>query len=203
MSSVKKIQLYKVENGEWITTFPMGYELEPLKKRTKFSEKQTVFLNEEKASIVKDMFDKYASGHFSLLTLTKYLNEQYSSHKFHRATVHRMLMNPFYYGEMIFNGKLYPHCYPTIITKELYDEAQRAMQFNNKYGLYEKIKKPIEYIKQVKKTDTILSYLKNARSIEQVMEKFSLSFDNAQSIIIDMEMEGLIREGAGGLWKLK
>lgn len=38
-----------------------------------------------------------------------------------KSQIHRMIQNPFYYGEMCVKGRNYPHVYEPIITKELYD----------------------------------------------------------------------------------
>lgn len=45
-----------------------------------------------------------------------------------KANIERILHNPFYYGQMQFNGKLYPHKYPPLITKNLYDKCQHIRE---------------------------------------------------------------------------
>jgi site-specific DNA recombinase len=35
-------------------------------------------------------------------------------------------MNPFYYGEMRIKGKLYPHKYPPLISKDLFDRCEEV-----------------------------------------------------------------------------
>jgi hypothetical protein len=41
-----------------------------------------------------------------------------------QSQVEQILKNPFYYGVMRYNGKLYPHKYPPIISKQLFDSVQ-------------------------------------------------------------------------------
>ena len=42
------------------------------------------------------------------------------------SQIQHILMNPFYYGEMRIKGKLYPHSYPPLITKELFDQCEEV-----------------------------------------------------------------------------
>jgi len=42
------------------------------------------------------------------------------------SQIQHILMNPFYYGEMRIKGKLYPHGYTPLISKELYDRCEQV-----------------------------------------------------------------------------
>ena len=42
------------------------------------------------------------------------------------SQIQHILMNPFYYGEMRIKGKLYPHNYPPLIRKELFDQCEEV-----------------------------------------------------------------------------
>ena len=43
-----------------------------------------------------------------------------------KSSIDQTLRKHFYYGIMEIRGKRYPHKYPTIITKELFDQAQKV-----------------------------------------------------------------------------
>jgi hypothetical protein len=40
------------------------------------------------------------------------------------SQIQHILMNPFYYGEMRIKGKLYPHNYPPLVGRELFDRCE-------------------------------------------------------------------------------
>src|SRR5262249_1008948 len=42
------------------------------------------------------------------------------------SQIQHILMNPFYYGEMRIKGKLYPHNYPPLISKELFNQCEQV-----------------------------------------------------------------------------
>jgi hypothetical protein len=45
--------------------------------------------------------------------------------------VHKLLTNPFYYGQMLVNGRLYPHHYDTIIDRNLFDQCESVRLSKN------------------------------------------------------------------------
>jgi hypothetical protein len=47
------------------------------------------------------------------------------------SQVHRLLMNPFYYGEMQVNGELDPHRYEPLITRELFERCEATRLAKN------------------------------------------------------------------------
>lgn len=51
----------------------------------------------------------------------KYKNGNYLS----RSQIHNILHNPFYYGYMRVKGKLYPHIYEPLITKDLFNRCNK------------------------------------------------------------------------------
>ena len=52
--------------------------------------------------------------------------------KIAKSQIEKVLKNPFYYGYMQYNGLLYKHVHPTLITKELFDECQAVKQGRRK-----------------------------------------------------------------------
>ncbi len=57
------------------------------------------------------------------------------------SQIERMLKEPFYYGLMRYNKKLYPHRYAPIISKNLFDKAQDIIAGYNKQN-YKRTNKP-------------------------------------------------------------
>lgn len=118
--NVKRSQEEKRLNGEWSALAPFGY------RNAQKNGKSWIEPNEN-AIIVKDLFRSYASGNYSMRELCDYINEKYQIH-FSTARIHFTLDNPFYYGVMRSNGRLYRHVYQPIIAKELFDAAQALRQ---------------------------------------------------------------------------
>lgn len=83
------------------------------------------------------MYTWYASGSYSFLQIRKRLRTEYAI-DMATSQVDRILKNPFYYGMMSIKGKLYPHKYEPLISKQLYDQVQavkdRANKKPRKYG---------------------------------------------------------------------
>ena len=80
----------------------------------------------------------YSLGRASMAEITHYANmmglRTRKGNKIHKTTMHFILENSFYYGEMKTKRCLMPHVYPTLIPKELWDKCQeqkalRAGQF--------------------------------------------------------------------------
>src|SRR5262249_55331154 len=46
--------------------------------------------------------------------------------KLSASQIQHLLMNPFYYGEMRIKGKMYPHAYLPLISKELFDRCEQV-----------------------------------------------------------------------------
>jgi site-specific DNA recombinase len=91
--------------------------------------KGTIVIDPDRAHLIKKLFEMYASGHHSvavLLAETKewgLTNSRGNQGTLGLSHLHKILQNPFYYGVMKMQktGKTYPHMYPPIITKELFN----------------------------------------------------------------------------------
>ena len=44
----------------------------------------------------------------------------------------RILVNPFYYGVMLFNGEHYEGCHPPLLSKALFDRVRETMAMRSK-----------------------------------------------------------------------
>ena len=121
--NVRRSNEQKNKNGEITGQAPLGYENYINERGKKF-----VRPKEPDATIIKQLFEMYSLGNTSVAELVHYANimglkSRKGSHV-SVNTIHYLLDNPFYYGEMrTFRGVI-PHVYTPIITKELWDSCQ-------------------------------------------------------------------------------
>ncbi len=125
--NIKRGQRNKVKNGIWPQSAPIGYINDNSTK--------TLFLDEVKAPLIKQVFETYAQGGYTLKRLRDSFNALGLTGK--RTTLsisnyHNMLRNPFYYGVMRYSGELYEGKHPAIISKSLFDECQEVMKRKSK-----------------------------------------------------------------------
>lgn len=119
---------YNWSIGKYQTKAPVGY----------LNINKDIIVDSERAPLVKKMFEMYATGNYSLTGLQQFAKEVnlYSRHnKTHktlgRETIHAMLKNPFYYGEMVIRCEKMPHKYEPIISKSLFDKVQDILSGKN------------------------------------------------------------------------
>ncbi len=124
--NVKRAQEQMLRSGQWIGKAPYGYTNITLE-----NEKKDIVLDEFESKIVVKMFEWYSTGAYSIRLIREKLKTDYSLN-FSNSYVDFILKQPFYYGEMLSKGKLYPHKYEPIITKELFDKVQGIKAGYNK-----------------------------------------------------------------------
>jgi len=126
---VKKGQRKRFENGWKVCgRVPLGFEIEPKTRH--------IIHDEEKAPLVKKLFEFAATGNFSLVELQSLALEWglvHNTAKRLSSTIHRMLHNPFYYGWLkseTLGEKMGAH--EPIVSKKLWDEVQTKLAQRNK-----------------------------------------------------------------------
>ena len=123
---VKKGYAEKLAQG-WLPRKPlMGYVSEGAKgHKTHAPDKQM-------APLVRRMFELYSSGNYSVNELTKKMSEQglrgYSGGTLYKSRIHQLLQNPFYYGKILWQGKVYEGKHKPIISKDLFDKVQTKLK---------------------------------------------------------------------------
>ena len=114
----------KLEEGTILGDSPLGY----LNKKRVDKEKVEVYFDPQRAELVKGIFENYATGDYSLDQIGKIASEGGLTTKLGNLikanNIERIIKNPFYYGYMKYEGMLYKHVYPKLISKELYDACQ-------------------------------------------------------------------------------
>lgn len=124
---VLKAMDFKLEHGEVVGRVPTGY----LNHRDPELKKATVILDNERAFLVKRLFQEYSTGTFTyseIATKAKQwgLTSPHSKKPLSFASIAKMLQNPFYMGKMLINGTLYPHVYPVLIEPSLFEQCQKV-----------------------------------------------------------------------------
>lgn len=118
--NVKRRFEQKLRDGEWIGMAPTGY-----KNSVNDAGKKWIEIDAFKAEGIREGYKLYASGLSSLLEVAKLWRAQYNIPA-NTSKVDQVLKNPFYYGEMRVKGQLYPHKYDTIISHELFLDAEKV-----------------------------------------------------------------------------
>ena len=121
--NVKRSFEKKLKDGTILAAAPVGY------LNTTISGVKTVIIDPERGYKVRQLFQQYASDVISIRDMVeyaksiglKYKNGNYLS----RSQIHNILHNPFYYGYMRVKGKLYPHIYEPLITKDLFNRCNK------------------------------------------------------------------------------
>ncbi len=136
--NVKRANEQKVRSGYWLSKGPFGYKNICNSDGTK-----DIIIDEYKENIVKEAFELYATGAYSMQLLYEKINKKYNL-KWSKAHVGNVLKNPFYYGVMIVKGQMYPHRYETIISESLFDQVKTIIEgFKKKPAKY--VGKPYIY----------------------------------------------------------
>ena len=114
----------KIKEGEYPFKAPVGY------KNVVIDGRKTIIQDPETAPIVRKFFMQYATGNYPLKVAARdFQNAGVKSiHKtpFSVSSVHRILENPFYYGQMHIQGHLFPHKYEPIVSEELFKRCERV-----------------------------------------------------------------------------
>ncbi len=123
--NVKRSFDQKIRQGEWIGVAPIGY----LNAKDEHG-RSTVILDPERAPLMRKVFEEYATGNYSLHTLAEYtkkiglINLRGNKSYMNRSQLNYIMRNPFYYGAMRIKGKLYPHVYDKLISKQLFEQCE-------------------------------------------------------------------------------
>ena len=121
----------KAEQGIWPSYAPFGY-------RNVLGEngKKTIEPDPELAPVVRQMFEWYATGRFSVKDVTRMAREaglafRKSGNPMPRSSVYKMLRNSIYVGEFVWKRKTYQGNHEPIINRELWDKAQAVLDGRN------------------------------------------------------------------------
>ena len=95
----------KINSGEILNRAPMGY----------FYKKSRLFVNNEEANKVKEIFKMWGAGvHYKIIA---------SKFNLPISTLYEMIKNPTYVGKVKYRGKLYKGAHKPIVSEELFDKV--------------------------------------------------------------------------------
>ena len=128
--NVRRSLEYKRRNGEWSGKAPLGY------LNTRDADNRSTLVHDpERAFLIRMLFEDYAKGCYSISgDLVRMSREWGLTNKTRKGgfltagQIHTILKNPFYHGEMCVKGKLYPHKYEPLVTKELFDRCAQVRE---------------------------------------------------------------------------
>ncbi len=113
---------HKLRKGIWPGWAPLGYLND---HKTK-----TIVIDKEKAPLIKEGFELYSSGNYSLNSIKKILFEKGLIGKKNKplavCNIQYFLKNPIYYGLIRYTGNIYEGSHPPIITKRLFEKVQKV-----------------------------------------------------------------------------
>lgn len=131
----------KAEQGGVPFVPPVGYipspdPSDPLGKR------RTVVVDEKRAPLVAEMFQKYATGSFSLSALAAEMNKRglttrpaltwpkagRGARTMTLHNVHKILSNPIYVGEVHWKGKVYKGHHTPLVTQRVFNLVQASLK---------------------------------------------------------------------------
>jgi DNA invertase Pin-like site-specific DNA recombinase len=124
----------KLQRGEFPGVAPIGY--------TNNTKLHTIEIDEERAPKVAEAYQLFATGEFSLKTITREMmnrglrtrpkESDGVGHPLGKDSIRWMLKNPFYYGRFPWGGKEYDNkdTYEPIVSKSLYLRVQEVLKRN-------------------------------------------------------------------------
>ena len=120
---VKRAQRRMVAAGIWAWKAPLGYLNDP--------KSRTIVPDPVKGPLVKQLFEMYGTGEYSIFRLRSILNQlglrADRGKGFSLCGCQHILKNPFYYGVFRLNGEMHIASHEPLVSKELYDRCQEVM----------------------------------------------------------------------------
>ncbi len=127
--NVKRAFEQKRRKGEWTGAVRLGYLNVPLDEEKRL--RKDIIIDPERGYLVQKMFEIYATGNHSLETIRQEITglglRSLKGLKISKSCVEVMLKDTFYCGIAVSKKYgSYPHRYPRLITKELFDICQEV-----------------------------------------------------------------------------
>lgn len=138
--NVKRVIEENLAQGRPISKLPVGYKNIRVVEGTKDRGKGVIDM--EKAPLVKEAFELYSTGTYSLKKLAKLMKEKGLTVKgkggierpISTSHIERMLKDPIYYGIYTIKKVDYPHNFGNVISKELFDVCQDVKEGKSRYA---------------------------------------------------------------------
>jgi len=124
--NVKRTIEHKLRNGEWPARAPYGYY-----NFKNEDGKSCIAPAPYESKIVAQIYEWYGSEGYSMEQIRFKLKDTFAL-EMSKGKIDFIMKNPFYSGQMLFDGKLLPHIYQTIISQQLFDKVQSIKAGFNK-----------------------------------------------------------------------
>ena len=122
---VRKGQKEKLAQGWLPTKPPLGYKTIGDKGH------KIHIIDDEKAPLVKRIFELYSSGNYSLNEMVRVMYSEglrnRNGGKVGKSRMHEMLSDPFYYGRTRYRGEINNGAQEPLISKDLFDAVQQKL----------------------------------------------------------------------------
>ena len=147
-ANVRSALQERVRSGLGIGRPPYGYQLCDESCQGAEGSHGYCHVQQEKAAIVLDVYERYASGTFAYGELADMLNkeghrtnglsadrqnEDIRGHRFTTGSISRMLRKPFYKGSVEIRGKFYPGTQEPIVSEELFERVQNQREKKRRF----------------------------------------------------------------------
>jgi len=121
-ANVKRGNRTKLERGDWHNIAPIGYLNDRVNNK--------IIIDPIRSKYIIRAFELYSTGGYSFKDIATILKDEGFKTKrdkfYSKSKVQVMLQNPFYYGVMRSNGKLYNGNHHPLISKNLFDKVQEV-----------------------------------------------------------------------------
>lgn len=128
----------KIKAGWWANKAPVGYENIKNPRPTSPYDKRIIQPVESQADLIMRLFNDYSTSRYNLQDIVKKYNYLGLTNNQGRplqvSVVHRLLRNPVYYGDIIWNGKTYPGKHQPIVSKEIWSRVQAVLSDHNQHA---------------------------------------------------------------------
>lgn len=132
----------KASTGGTVTKAPLGY-INTRERDLNGREIRTVAVDPERAPLIVWAFKTYASGGWALSTLldelttrglTSLPTPKRPAKPIGLSTLHRILQNPYYKGDVVYKGARYPGTHTPLVPPEVWYRVQVVLDAHNRSG---------------------------------------------------------------------
>ena len=133
-SEVKKGMSEKARNGGCIGKAPLGYRNTTTTSNGR--EAHVATIDPDRAELITWAFDAYATGRYTLKSLTAELQDRglttqatanLPSRPASVQSLHRILSNPFYTGQVVYRDCLYPGTHQALVDQQTFQQVQAIL----------------------------------------------------------------------------
>ncbi len=134
--NVRRALEQKRRAGEWTGAVRIGYLNISLNQEKRL--RKDIIIDSERAPLIQKIFELYGTDQYSMETIRLKMNElgliSLKGFKLSKSTVENILRDTFYVGIAVSKKYgSYPHKYPRLINRELFDKCQKIREKRDKH----------------------------------------------------------------------